>query len=127
MTPETPVYHHVSLLVASADVSAAFYGGLFGFIEALRHDGDDGKVVVHLRQPATRAVIELIQDGGRAPPATEHVHLGFGVADLDRFEARLRELGAPLARERITIGAERMIFLRDPDHYLIEVNDHLSS
>lgn len=115
--------HHVSLRVRSAPVSAAFYRDAFRFAERRALSKPDGSRILHLAAPDASMVLEVIE-GDPGDPG-EGVHLGFACADLDGAIADACAAGAEVARGPLAIGRERIVFLRDPDGYWIELNDGL--
>lgn len=122
MTP--PRLHHVSLRVRDAQASAAFYRAHFGFAAALELRQADHRPILHLEAPGTGVRIELIEAAGDAASA-DTVHLGFSCRDLDALVAAMRASGVCVASGPLRVGAERIVFFRDPDGYLIELNDGL--
>lgn len=118
-------YHHVSLRVRSAERAASFYETVFGYCEIKRHESQEGVKVLHLAQREGGPVLEIIQDGGPMLGTADAIHLGFSCADIDAVAGHLSELGVVIERGPSAIGCERLLFVRDLDGYLIEINDGL--
>ncbi|HTE52787.1 MAG TPA: VOC family protein [Kofleriaceae bacterium] len=115
--------HHLSLRVRSAPASAAFYRDAFQFAERRALSKPDGSRILHLAAPDASVLLEVIE--GEPVDPGEAVHLGFSCADLDGAIAGACAAGAEVARGPLEVGRERIVFLRDPDGYWIELNDGL--
>jgi len=115
----------VSLRVRSAEESAEFYGKLLGFEKTLRHDVPGGGVIYHLAQDESSTILEVIQDGRPISSPGDNVHLGFSCSQMNQVLDEIVKLGLDIDRGPLTIGRETMLFLRDPDGYLIEINNNL--
>lgn len=115
--------HHVALRVESIERSIAFYRALLGF-EVLRAYPPDGRPeIVHLREPGSRIVLELIGPDARTLP--DRVHLGIRCRDLAPLAERLADWDVTASLHRVSLGDENILFFRDPDGHLIEANDSL--
>jgi catechol 2,3-dioxygenase-like lactoylglutathione lyase family enzyme len=123
-----PRLHHMSLKVSSAEKSAEFYCSLFGFSKTRRYEMDGGGRIYHLEQSRSAAALEIIEDSGPAAtsaPKGDAVHLGFSCPDLEAFMRLALQMNIEIVRGPIRVGEETIIFIRDPDGYLLEINDHL--
>lgn len=100
-----------------------FYRDIFAFESITEHVRDDGSAIVHLQAPGQKAILEIVEVGCVSPG--DHVHLGFSTHSLDEILERLVELSIPIERGPLAIGTERILFIRDPDGYLIEINEGL--
>lgn len=118
-------YHHVSLLVASAEKSARFYRELFGYAELLRYELGAHGFIYHLAPEEGGSVLELIEDDRRRRAPTDSVHLGFSCANLKEFLEALDRQEIAIEQGPLKVGRETIVFIRDPDGYLIEINDGL--
>lgn len=120
------VADHIALHVADPSASAAFYAKLFGFEQ------------IPLTNTTTRWLligngVELHLIAGRTAPVStpREVHLAFRSSDLEPIVARLDAQGVQWtdwngAARTINAGRRdgvRQVFFRDPDGYMIEVND----
>lgn len=115
--------HHVAARVESLERSIAFYQALLGF-EVLRIYESAGRpTIVHLREPDSSCVLELI--GPEARTFSDRVHLGVSCRDLGALEGRLAEWNSTTSIHRVSVGREQMLFFRDPDGLLIEANNSL--
>ncbi len=76
-----------------------------------------------LRDPSTGTVLELNFYPGDAPyrEGDELDHLGFRVSDLDATVERLVALGGRVRIPAFAEGAERLVFLSDPDGVWVEL------
>lgn len=115
--------HHIAAHVESVERSIAFYRALFGFEVVRMYESDGRPALVHLRQPGSPCLLELIGPQARAFP--DRIHLGFSCRDLARLEERLAGWDATAWIHRLSVGQEKMLFFRDPDGLLIEANDRL--
>jgi catechol 2,3-dioxygenase-like lactoylglutathione lyase family enzyme len=121
----TLTYHHVALHVRSAEQSFSFYQGLFNYKEVLRHETAGGGMILHLAQDQSTPILEIIEDLEPLHVPERAVHLGFSCSDMKQLLGRLNEMGLKIERGPLTIGTETLLFIRDPDGYLIEINDGL--
>lgn len=120
---------HVSLLVRSLDASEKFYTEVLGLEKVtngtnnptIRWLGVDGIGTLHITEG----------DFGKTH-LEKQTHFAFSVEDFDGFLAGLSARGVIFTNwhgSEGTVSARadgfRQIFLRDPDDYLVEVNDHM--
>ena len=75
--------------------------------------------------PGQEEELELTfnHDGRTYELGTAYGHIAIGVDDLDATLARLKEQGIEPEREpyRVREGGSRLAFVRDPDHYRVEI------
>lgn len=116
-------FHHVSLCVADLERSVDFYVSLFQFSRRETYVQSDGRGLVHLAAAGCAFCLELIEVERVAD--APGVHLGFHTEDFEGALRRLRALGVPMPEEPTRVGRERILFIRDPDGYTIEINDRL--
>jgi lactoylglutathione lyase len=114
---------HVKLDVADMKRSVAFYCGRLGLEQAARYDRDDGVTIVQVGPPGSCVGVELWREAEHGGYRNERLHLAFEVSDLECMVEELRGAGVTIDREVFTIGNERIAFIRDPDGYLIELNE----
>lgn len=114
---------HVKLDVADMERSVAFYCGRLGLEQAVRYDRDDGVTIVQVGPPGSCVGIELWREAEHAGYCNERLHVAFDVSGLERMLEELRGAGVTIEREVFAIGHERIAFIRDPDGYLIELNE----
>lgn len=114
---------HVKLDVADMARSIRFYCDLLGLTQVVRYDRDDGVTIVQVAPEGRTSGIELWYEPKNAGFANRRLHVAFEVTALDRLLERLRTKAVRIDREPFTIGHERIAFIRDPDGYLIELNE----
>ena len=138
---------HISLTVSSLEKSLPFYVNLLGFQESERHRlegetistmvGTPGVVmqVVRLKTPdGSKITLDLQQYV--APTGTisdarlgmaNHSHFAFKVKDIDAIYARLKQKGAQFVSPPVVFGVDhgtvRVVFLKDPDGFILELVD----
>jgi lactoylglutathione lyase len=112
---------HAKLDVRDLARSERFYRDLLGLKEIVRYELPD-RVIVQLSPTGRSPGVELWFEPDRVvAPATE-IHIAFDVDDTRGWIARLRDAGVPVAQEPFEIGDEIIAFVRDPDGYLVELN-----
>ncbi len=115
---------YAGLRVRDLERSLAFYRKL-GFRVHKRGTMEHGGTWVHLSFPGAAQRLELnyYPRGSRfyTPPArgTEFDHLGFRVASVSAWEARLARLGLPTVA-RVREGSENLLYTKDPDGNWVE-------
>jgi catechol 2,3-dioxygenase-like lactoylglutathione lyase family enzyme len=119
---------HVSLLVRSLAASEKFYTEVLGFEPIyngthqpnIRWYGIGGLDALHITEG----------DFGKTH-LEKQTHFAINVEDFDGFVASLREKGVTFydwpGNENSDTGRPdgfRQVYVRDPDGYLVEINDH---
>lgn len=123
---DTAVFHHTAIYVRSIEKSINFYLTLFGFQSVLVHNDGNGVIaVVHLKQQNSPFILELLPVKAKKKRAADNFHLGFSVHKWDEFYMKLKILDVHIVRGPFIMGQEQIVFIRDPDNYLLEINDHL--
>ena len=115
--------HHVSLNVLSMRHSVQFYQKLFGVQIVLELLQDDGRKIIHALLPGTSMIIEFIEVERLIP--VHGVHLGFSTQQFEEVLKLLWSNNVTFERNPFVIGKERVVLIKDPDGYLIEINDGL--
>jgi lactoylglutathione lyase len=118
-------YDHVHLRSPDPEETARFYERMFG-AEIIRSVQSDGRPRIDIRLGGIMVFIALAEGGtAAAPPRAPHLgleHIGLRVAGIDRVVAELREKGAEITREPVTIRpGVRIAFLRGPQDVPIEL------
>jgi lactoylglutathione lyase len=121
-------YLHTMLRITDPDRSRAFYEAL-GFTFS-----GDFDIVRNGEREATNYffsigdqenVLELTfnHDGRAYEIGTGYGHIAIGVGDLDGTLSQLKEQGIEPEREpyRVREGGSRLAFVKDPDHYRVEL------
>lgn len=115
--------HHIKLDVADLERSLHFYCSLLGFRQIVRYDRSDGVVIVQVSPTGEPPGLELWHEASWPGLENERLHFAFSVSSLNELVEELRVKGAVIQMEPFTIGHEKIAFLRDPDGYLIELNE----
>lgn len=118
---------HFSLLVEDIDRSVAFYRDVMGFTPIERETRSHN---VWLEIGGGDA-IHLIVRGQGESHVTKDTHVAVSTSDFDAFVAHLTGLGVDFEdwdgnprRSNVHRNGFRQVYLRDPDGYWIEINDH---
>jgi lactoylglutathione lyase len=114
---------HVKLDVADLDRSVAFYRDALGFVQIVRYDRDDGITIVQVSPTGMPPGIELWFEPPFRPAPDDRLHVALEARSLPDLVVRLQSLGVEIVREPFRIGHELIAFIRDPDGYLIELNE----
>lgn len=116
---------HVKIDVSDLIASLTFYQGDLGFKQIVRYDRDDGVTIVQLSPTGHSPGIELWYEPPYQPLRTDRLHIAFATADVRQTILDLKARGILIDREPFQIGHEVIAFIRDPDGYLIELNEEL--
>ncbi len=114
---------HVKLDVSDLSRSLAFYCGVMGFSQVVRHDRDDGVIIVQVSPDNSNVGIELWFEPPFGGFRNDRLHIALEVSDLDGLVQRLKSCGHEITRQPFLIGDERIAFIKDPDGYEIELNE----
>jgi catechol 2,3-dioxygenase-like lactoylglutathione lyase family enzyme len=118
---------HVKLDVEDLERSLEFYCGRLGLRQIVRYDRDDGIVIVQLSPTGEPPGVELWYEAPGTALHNDRLHIAFAVEGVSEVVEALRRHGVPIEREPFRIGHERIAFIRDPDGYLIELNEDLGA
>lgn len=112
-----PAVQHLSFPVRDVRRSAAFYRDLLGF-DPIRDPADH---IAELTMGATKLVLLKASD----VIAPRDLHFGFGEGSreaVDEWARKARDSGATIeSGPAITEWGGYVLYLRDPDGYLIEI------
>jgi lactoylglutathione lyase len=114
---------HVKLDVADLERSLRFYCDALGWKQIVRYDRDDGVTIVQVSPDGNGAGIELWHEPPHQGFAFDRLHLAISVDDVHAATIRLAAAGVTIDRTPFRIGHETIAFIRDPDGYLIELNE----
>lgn len=112
---------HAKLDVHDLPRSEMFYRDLLGLREVVRYRIPRG-TILQLSPTGRSPGVELWFEEGRilAPPT--ECHIAFDVDDTRSWVERLRAAGVTIHQEPFEVGHEIIAFVRDPDGYLVELN-----
>lgn len=107
------------------EVSYKFYTEVLGMKEATRFSPAPGVNIVLLKDDES-GVVELIENQNaphqEGAPSESKVTIVFGVEDMDRTLAQLKEKGVtPTKGPMVSLSGEKFAFIRDPDGVEIEI------
>ncbi|WP_131738040.1 VOC family protein [Actinomadura roseirufa] len=117
-------FMHAKLDVKDLPASEEFYRDRLGLREIARYPLQRGAIVQYAPEGSTAGVELWFESGRRLAPPTE-LHFAFQVDDVDAWVDALRAQGVAIDREPFEEPGERIAFVRDPDGYLIELNQPL--
>ncbi len=115
-------FMHAKLDVTDMARSEWFYRDVLGLVQGARYRLAQGEIAQYLPIGSSSGV-ELWYESDREVAAPTRCHIAFQVDDVLAWASYLREIGVDVAEEPFDIGHERIMFLRDPDGYLIELNE----
>src|ERR1700685_2450023 len=116
-------FHHVKLDVEDLERSLHFYESLLGLRQIVRYDRADGVTIVQLSPSGQPPGIELWYEPPWKGLRNERLHFAWAATGLASLVEDLRARGVTIEIEPFSIGHEHIAFLRDPDGYLIELNE----
>ena len=119
-------FDHVALSVADLDISAEFYGAVFGLKEISNRTKIDGIRWFSLGEGKELHLISVVKEPVKLNKA---VHFALRTTDFDAFLATLKAMDVEFSNFPGTVGEVsvradglRQLYLQDPDGYWIEVN-----
>ena len=115
-------FFHVKIGVRNVDRSLEFYCRKLKLREICRYSIQNG-LIIQLSPTGKSPGIELWYEDSATVASNDQIHIAFYVDDLENFVAELRKEGVQIYREPFKIGHEIIAFIRDPDGYLIELNE----
>lgn len=113
---------HVKLDVHDLVRSEAFYVGFLALKEIVRYRIPNNGTILQLSPDGNPPGIELWYEEPLRPISDMQLHIAFAVDDTRAWIEHLRPLGITIEKEPFAIGNEVIAFIRDPDGYLIELN-----
>ncbi len=125
-----PSFLHTCYRIGDIDRSVAFYETL-GFEERRRMPIGDEAINVFMGLPGEDAVLELTYNHGvdSYDQGTGYNHIALAVEDLDGTLDGLVEKGIEPEKPPYRPGGRtegpRIVFVRDPDQYRIELIEHV--
>lgn len=117
---------HVKLDVQDLERSLDFYCGKLRLRQIVRYDLPGGGVIVQVSPTGQPPGIELWYERPFKGFDNDRLHVAFEVEDVEAEVRELRGRGVRVEQEPFRKGHEVIAFLRDPDGYLIELNEDTS-
>lgn len=117
---------HVKLDVQDLERSLDFYCGKLRLRQIVRYDLPEGGVIVQVSPTGRPPGIELWYERPFKGFDNDRLHVAFEVEDVEAEVRELRTRGVSVEQEPFRKGHEVIAFLRDPDGYLIELNEDTS-
>ena len=114
---------HAKLDVADMARALDFYCGKLGCKVIVRYPIPKGEIV-QVSPTGHSPGVELWHESDAPAPAQTGVHIAFAVKDTRALVERLRRAGVEVSEEPFEIGDEVIAFVRDPDGYLVELNQN---
>ena len=118
-------FHHVKLDVQDLEKSIEFYCNVLEFIEIVRYHVSEDHIIVQVSSTGQPPGIELWYEKPYKGLNNDRLHLALEVRNTTLLVERLRHLGVFIEREPFQIGSEIIAVIRDPDNYLIELNQNI--
>lgn len=116
-------FMHAKLDVANLEASETFYRDLLGLSELCRYQIPKGEIVQYVPIGGI-AGVELWFEGNRAIAEPTECHIAFQVDDARAWCEQLALKGVVVDQLPFDIGHETICFVRDPDGYLVELNQN---
>jgi lactoylglutathione lyase len=117
---------HVKLDIRNVRRSLEFYCDKLKLKEICRYDVPNG-VIIQLSPTGESPGIELWYEEPLPRIENDRIHIAFDIDDVVSFTEELKGQGIEIEREPFRIGHEVIAFIRDPDGYLIELNQDTRS
>jgi catechol 2,3-dioxygenase-like lactoylglutathione lyase family enzyme len=120
-------FFHVKLDIEDVNASLAFYCGKLQFKEIVRYQLPEGGLIIQLSPTGAPPGIELWYENLFSGFRNDRLHIAFSVSDIESVVNELKGRGVMIEQEPFRKGHELIAFIRDPDGYLIELNEDTSS
>jgi lactoylglutathione lyase len=117
---------HVKIDVEDLERSLDFYCDKLQLKQIVRYDLPNDAVIVQVSPTGQPPGIELWYEKPFKSFDNDRLHVAFEVEDLEYSVRELRQRGVRIEQEPFRKGHELIAFLRDPDGYLIELNEDTS-
>jgi catechol 2,3-dioxygenase-like lactoylglutathione lyase family enzyme len=117
---------HVKIDVQDLKKSLDFYCGKLHFKQIVRYDLPNGGVIVQVSPTGRPPGIELWYENPFKGFGNDRLHMAFEVDNVEEIMHELRGMGVTIEQEPFRKGHEIIAFLRDPDGYLLELNEETS-
>jgi lactoylglutathione lyase len=112
---------HVKLDISDIRCSLDFYYNKLKFLEVCRYELSS-HVIIQVSPTGKPPALELWYEQSQVLVPNDRIHIAFEVDDIYALARDLNYEGVELEREPFILGHEIIAFIRDPDGYLIELN-----
>jgi lactoylglutathione lyase len=114
---------HVKIDIQDEERARDFYCNKLRLKQIVRYPLPEGGAIIQLSPNGSPPGIELWCEKPFQSFKNDRLHIAFEVEDVAEVVRRLREEGVTIEEEPFRKGHEIIAFLRDPDGYLIELNE----
>jgi lactoylglutathione lyase len=112
---------HAKLDVVDMERSEAFYRDLLGFREIVRYQIPNG-TILQMSPTGESPGVELWYEEPVETAPDVKLHIALAVDDTRAWVEYLRRRDVRIEKEPFEVANEVIAFIRDPDGYLIELN-----
>jgi lactoylglutathione lyase len=117
---------HVKIDVQDLERSLDFYCHKLRLRQIVRYDLPDDAVIVQVSPTGQPPGLELWYERPFKGFDNDRLHVAFEVEDVEGTVLELQRKGVKIEQQPFRKGHELIAFLRDPDGYLIELNQDTS-
>ena len=117
---------HVKIDVQDIDRSLDYYCNKLQLKEIVRYTLPNGGMIVQVSPSGVPPGIELWYEKPFKGFRNDRLHMAFEVDNVAEVTRELKRKGVAIAQGPLQIGHEIIAFLRDPDGYLLELNEDTS-
>lgn len=114
---------HVKIDIQNIERSLDFYCGKLQLKEIVRYQLPNNGAIIQLSPTGRPPGIELWYEEPFKGFQNDRLHLAFESSDVVGVVRHLKEIGLTIEQEPFRKGHEIIAFIRDPDGYLIELNE----
>ncbi len=117
---------HVKIDVEDLERSLDYYCNKLQFKQIVRYELANDGVIVQVSPTGQPPGIELWYERPFKGFDNDRLHMAFEVGDVAETVRELKQRGVVIEQQPFRKGHEMIAFLRDPDGYLIELNEDTS-
>lgn len=114
---------HVKIDIENEERSLDFYCNKLQLKEIVRYPLPNGGAIIQLSPTGFPPGIELWYEKPFKGFNNDRLHVAFEVDNVVEVVEKLKENGVVIEQEPFRKGHEVIAFLRDPDGYLLEINE----